>query len=548
MGKLLYRRLGALGASPLLPLGLGDDQHRAGYDAALDAWLPQLWTALRARFPLPPDAPPEPAPSDVSALLHPKYTVVQLSEAPLNVLTYGNLYEEAVAAAAAVDALDAAASGVGPSPHAPGHPAGTAEAAVNGQTRYTAAAPLFTVVAGNRRVTAPDHFQDVRMIELDLSGSGMTYEPGDVIAVWPQQAEEVVHAFCVRCGLDANAWVEISALGAPGAAENGGVDGLKANTSTHKVILRVGAVIAGVLDVAAAVPRRSFFQALAQHCPPGLHADRLASFASPSGRDDCHEYCRRERRGVLEVLEDFPPASLPLAWALSYAPRLRPRRFSVASSLDLHPNAAQLLVAVVEYATPGRRRRRGLCSAWLAGLPAGARVAAWPERGALRPPADPSTPCIFIGPGTGVAPFRSFLQARQAAARAPGAAPPAPWLLVFGCRHESGDFYCREEWEQMQKEEVLGGSTGGLLTAFSRDGPSKVYVQHKVKERAAEVWAMLQAGASVFVAGSADRMPADVEAAVRVVVETAGGMGAEEAQRFVKRLKATGRYQVECWS
>ena len=130
-----------------------------------------------------------------------------------------------------------------------------------------------------------------------------------------------------------------------------------------------------------------------------------------------------------------------------------------------------------------------------------------------------------------------------------GKAPlPSPCTLFFGCRSEAGDFYFREEWEAMQAEGVLAPPPAGIVTAFSRDQAAKVYVQHRIWERAKEVWAALQAGAWVYVAGSADRMPADVAAALEAVVAEQGGITSTDAAAFLRRLELTGRYQVEAWS
>lgn len=563
--KLLYRRLLALGASSLVPLGLGDDQHRSGYDAALDAWLPQLWTSLRSKFPLPVGVPldSEPAPTDVSAQLHSKYRIALLPRPPEDAPVYDTPYEESVAAAAAIEALDAAASGL-PAPSVSG-PVASAPAAGK---YYSAAAPFSSTLTLNSRVTADSHFQDVRLLEFSLEGSGIGFDPGDIIGIWPQQREDSVAAICLRCGLDPGACVSIESISTTTSTDQSSTNSISNGDSTSAisnlngttnsisdrgVVVRIGALIAGVLDISAAIPRRVFFQALAQHCPPGPHADRLAHFASPAGRDDCHEYTRREGRTVLEILSDFPTATLSLDWLLSYCPRLRPRKFSVASSLTFHPAKAQLLMAVVEWTTPGRRRRRGLCSTWLAGLAAGSKVALWVERGALHMPSDPSVPLILVGPGTGVAPFRAFLQDRLATVKGikeqgNGEMAPAPCTLVFGCRNEHGDYYCWQEWEEMQREGVLDGPGKGLLTAFSRDSARKVYVQHRIKEHGAEIWGLLQQGAIVYVAGSADKMPSDVEAAFKAVVAEHSGLAPAEAERYVKRLEATGKYQVECWS
>jgi sulfite reductase alpha subunit-like flavoprotein len=617
MGKLLYRRLEALGAGALVPLGLGDDQHKSGYDAALDLWLPQLWKALRNKFPLP-TAPPaistenfrvtpfyqEPAPEDTSGILQPKYTVTTLPNNPLAAerKKYNSKYEAAVAAAAAVDRLDAVLSGLYPATSLLSSSSSSFSKSDDSTTgRYSAARPVFAILEKNKRVTAESHFQDVRLLDFSFPSrpsrpeiaAGTTgecknveFDPGDIIAIWPQQREESIKAFCRRCELDPEAWVSI----APPQEQNKNInfiknsingDGCGGESSSSSIVLQISSLIAGVVDIDSAVPRRSFFQALAQHCPPGLHADRLKYFASAQGRDDLHEYCRREGRTVLEVLIDFSSAKLSIEWLLSYCPRLRPRRFSVASSLGLVPNTAQLLVAVAEWTTPiARRRRRGLCSSWLAGLDPGSRsrVAMWVERGALKfPPPGAETlpnvppPVILIGPGTGVAPFRSYLQHRlycscqknqkeerrgqitskiiENGGTKTSTIRDSPCVLIFGCRNEHGDYYCRSDWEEMQAAGILAGPpSNGLLTAFSRDTDKKIYVQHRIKEHGKEIWELLQRGAAVFVAGSAAKMPGEVVAAFKAVVSEHGGMEWGEADKYVKRMEATGRYQVECWS
>lgn len=374
--------------------------------------------------------PMQPSPDDVSATLTSKYSIDFLSAPPHRAPVYSSDYEEAVAAATALDALDAAANGL------------PAVDGINGPPSASSAPsqhrPHFSELLANTRATAEDHFQDTRVLDLDLTASGVDFRPGDVIAVLPEQSSEARVEVCRQCGFDPEAWVRIRP--AQAAPQHNGHSS-PPTSAPLEAVLRVGALIAGVLDINSAVPRRAFFQALAQHTKPGvsqLHMDRLRHFASPAGRDDLHEYCRREGRTVVEVLRDFGAvADLRLDMLLSFAPRLHPRRFSAASSLALLPNRVQLLVAVVEWTTPGRRRRQGLCSTWLAGLAPGSRVALWAEPGALKLP-DPSIGLIMVGPGTGVAPFRSFVQDRLALARAlssePATAPGvAPSMLFFGC-------------------------------------------------------------------------------------------------------------------
>lgn len=190
---------------------------------------------------------------------------------------YASPHEEAVAAAAALDAVDAASRGL-PPPEA---------ALPSTQPGFSAGRPHFAVLRSNERVTAAGHAQDVRLLDLDLGGSGLQYQPGDVIAVWPQQREGSVGAFMQRCGLDPDAWVRVEAAHAAGGGADGG--------ARVAAVVRVGALVAGALDVDSASPRRALFEALRHFAAAGgRERERLAYFASPQGRDDLHEYNRRE--------------------------------------------------------------------------------------------------------------------------------------------------------------------------------------------------------------------------------------------------------------
>ncbi|GIL54285.1 hypothetical protein Vafri_9851, partial [Volvox africanus] len=186
------------------------------------------------------------------------------------------------------------------------------------------------------------------------------------------------------------------------------------------VIARVRSLVQGCLDIGGASPRRYFFQVLRHFADLERERERLSYFATAEGRDDLYRYNQREGRTVLEVLSDFPSATPPLDRLLEAAPPLRPRLFSVASSQRLRgPAAAHLLVALVSYETPLRRLKTGLCSAYLGKLSTQEGredlVAVWTERGSMKLPRSPETPLILVGPGTGVAPFRAFLEDRYAA-------------------------------------------------------------------------------------------------------------------------------------
>lgn len=509
--KLLYRRLESLGAQPIVELGLGDDQHPYGYDAALDPWLSKLWIALgvseqmNARLELEP------------ARIENKFHVSVAHDGPQT--WNGDCetdYKNAVEAGTALRRLEASSWSLA-----------RQEVDMEEESEWS-----LTQVLKNTRVTSNDHFQDVRLIEIDLKCTNKRFYPGDSIAVWPQQEKWAVDKVLERCGLTYNSKVCISMphLGS-------------------SISLRAGDVVSGSIDIYGAPPRRTFFEALARDCPEGMYKDRLLHLASPVGRGDLDEYVSQEGRNVLEVLEDFKCVTITLEMLLTTAPRLQPRYYSAASSLQQLPHSVEVLVALVEWKTPGRRLRRGLCSKYIKSLGPGDEIIIGISKGSIRLP-PPSVPMILIGPGTGVAPFRSFLQERNALVTQHGYRDVVePSSLYFGCRSRLKDFFFKAEWENMTKSGVLGGPAGGLVTAFSRDSDKKVYVTHQIRNNAAGIWKSISHdAAAIFVAGSAGKMPMDVEHALIYAIETYGGMDYDSAKRYLKKLESTGRYQVECWS
>eukprot|EP00198_Chlamydomonas_reinhardtii_P004798 XP_001694134.1 NADPH-dependent flavin reductase [Chlamydomonas reinhardtii] len=514
MAKKLDRRLEGLGARALLERGLGDDQHPSGFEAALDPWLTRLWPALRVVSPLPAGVP------------------------------------EAAAGAAPPDAGITAAQ----TPN--GTPSGNGSASA-AAVSYGPWRPYLARLVCNQRITAPDHFQDTRHVELDLEGSGLSYEPGDVISVLPMPSEAVADAFLTRLGLDGDQWAREQGQQGAGGAGAAGV-GPCAFTA------RVRSLVTGCLDIGGGSPRRYLFQVLLQSATAEHERERLSYFATADGRDDLYRYNQREGRTLLEVLQDFRSCAPPLARLLEAAPHLRPRQFSAASSPRLRgPAAAQLLVALVSYVTPYKRSRQGLCSAYLAGLEPKeggeeVRVAVWTERGSLRMPRSLQTPLILVGPGTGVAPFRSFLEERCALARqahAAGQPPPAPCFLFFGCRSPAADFYYQAQWEEYRRLGVLDREHG-LITAFSRHTPEQqaqqgqaVYVTQRIREHGALVWRLLNGLPPAAAAAPATAaMPAGVAAAFADVAVAHGGLDKEAAAAWVRQLELRGRYFVEAWS
>jgi sulfite reductase (NADPH) flavoprotein alpha-component len=345
--------------------------------------------------------------------------------------------------------------------------------------------------------------KDTRSVVLSLGSSGMKYEVGDSLGVWPTNNPDEVELL-------------LSILRAKGSKEVT-LDGVALSARdalTHKVNLRE--------------PTTELFALMAEHATLDFEAQRLCYLAEDDTR--AADYGIHD---VFDTLVKFRSARPPVTQFVRTLARLQPRLYSIASSRAAHPGEVHLTVAVVRYDLNGRRYQ-GLGSGFFAehlreGRPVPAFVQ--PSHG-FKLPSDAATPIIMVGPGTGIAPFRAFLQER-AALKASGKS----WLF-FGAQHAATDFLYADELSQYLEDGVLTR----LSLAFSRDQAEKIYVQHRMAEAAAELWAWLNEGAHFYVCGDAKRMASDVDHALIQIAATEGGMPAEAAKAWVKKLGAEGRY------
>ena len=222
----------------------------------------------------------------------------------------------------------------------------------------------------------------------------------------------------------------------------------------------------------------------------------------------------------------------PEAWQ-EVLVRLTPRQYSIASSPLVSPREVQLTVSVVRYRGADGGPRGGVASTYLADLADGTPVEVFLQRSPhFRPPEDPETPMIMVGPGTGIAPFRGFLQERRALGHT-----GRNWLF-FGDQHRAENFYYRDDLEDM----VADGHLNHLDLAFSRDQAKRVYVQHKMADAGAELWRWIEDGAHFYVCGDAGRMAKDVDATLTKIIETHGGMSADAAHDYKREMVADKRY------
>ena len=367
-------------------------------------------------------------------------------------------------------------------------------------TVYTREHPFAAELLANQRITGRGSHKDIRHIELSLEGSGLNYEPGDALGVWPVNPPLLVSEMLGTLGLDGEVIVTHGGQGLPLAHWLGHKREL---TRLTRAFIASHAALAGDAEL---------LRLLAPDHAPAFA--RLLSDTQPI------ELLQRTRA---------PWSADGLVAALR---PLTPRLYSIASSQKSVGAEAHLTVAHVEYEDQGALRW-GAASHYLATLDEGTRLPIYIERNErFRLPKDPSRDLIMIGPGTGVAPYRAFLQDRIATG-----ARGRHWLL-FGNPHIRSDFLYQLEWQRALKQ----GQLHRLDLAFSRDGASKTYVQHRLRERGHEVYDWLENGAHLYVCGDATRMARDVHAALLSIIATQGGKDEDGAADYLSELQRQGRY------
>jgi len=344
--------------------------------------------------------------------------------------------------------------------------------------------------------------------ELSLAGSGLSYLPGDSLAVLPVNAPDVVAAVLAAARRVGTEEIEVKGVGHKLLA-----DALREDYDITALSRNVLTKLAEAVDSAA-----------------------LRKLLAEDSKERLKDYVHG--REIVDAIADFAPAGLAAQVLASLFRRLPPRLYSIASSPLAHPGEVHLTVAAVRYETHGRARK-GVCSTYLADLVSpGSPVPVFvqPNKN-FRLPADGGTPIIMVGPGTGIAPFRAFVEHRAAQGDR-----GRNWL-IFGDQHYTHDFLYQLEWQ----DHLKSGALSRLDVAFSRDQPEKVYVQQRMVEHGAELVAWLEEGAHFYVCGDASRMAADVHEALVGIVAKQLAKSREEAEGYVDDLKKSGRYQRDVY-
>ena len=464
---LQSRRAPRLAALSFAVLGLGDSSY-AQFNAS-GRWLDERLQALGGQRLLPCAE----ADSDIASVAAP---------------WRGQALAQVQAWRSKLDAprVVALGSAVGPAPRSPAPSPASLQ-------------PVALEVFCNQRLTARDSAQDVRHLELSISAAGIDYQPGDALAVWPQNAPSLVARVLDRVKLSGSESVRI---GDEIRSLHDWLGGHRELTRLHRGFLKQQGERAAASDLDALLADNN--------------AAALAAFVASRQLDD--------------VLREFPAPWTASELVAALRP-LAPRSYSIASSRKAVGDELHLTVAVVE-ARGVDGRQRGVASGFLADANVGTTVMATLESNdRFRLPADRSRDILMIGPGTGVAPFRGFLQERSALGGS-----GRNWLF-FGARHARSQFLYQLEWQAA----VRDGQLQRLDLAFSRDQAEPIHVQQRLLERGREVYAWLQGGAHLYVCGGIP-MGRSVHAALAALVAEHGGHSAESASDYLNQLQHSGRY------
>ena len=388
--------------------------------------------------------------------------------------------------------------------------------AQNDASPYSKTNPFLARISENRLLNAEGSAKETRHFVVDIQGSGLSYTVGDSLGVFAtNRAEEVVEL--------------LTLLGATG-------DEL-VSPAMLKLEQPITLREALTSRLALAGPTPKLLKTLVEKATAADEKAKLEELVAPENKEALKPWL--EQRQYIDILTEFPSAKLSPQELVDLQRKLMPRLYSIASSPRVSPQGVHLTVAIVRYETNGRDRV-GVASSFMADrVDVGETpVPVFVANSHFGLPEDhASKDIIMVGPGTGIAPFRAFVQERA------GQGGSGRNWVFFGDQHEATDFLYADEW----KNYVANGDVQKLDLAWSRDQAEKVYVQDKMRESGAELWAWLRSGAIFYVCGDAKRMAKDVDQALHDIVIEHGGLSTDEATAYVKELKKDKRYQRDVY-
>ncbi|WCN36327.1 sulfite reductase subunit alpha [Aneurinibacillus uraniidurans] len=379
----------------------------------------------------------------------------------------------------------------------------------NAPTTFSRTNPFQAKVIKNVNLNGAGSSKETRHIELSLKGSDLSYVPGDCLGMIPENDPELVASLLEEMKWDTKIDVIIN--------KQGDTLPLKEALTTH---FEITLLTKKIMQQAAELTENEELQKLVSN----ENIDQLKEYMN--GRD------------LLDLLRDFGPWKASAQEIVSLLRKMPPRLYSIASSITANPEEVHLTIGAVRYTTHGRERK-GVCSVLCAErLQEGDTLPVFIQQNKhFNLPESQDKDIIMVGPGTGIAPFRSFIQER-----AVNKAPGKSWLF-FGDQHAASDFLYQNELENYQKD----GALTRVDAAFSRDTAQKVYVQHKMLENSKELFAWLENGAYFYVCGDKQYMAKDVHETLVSIIEKEGAMNREAAEAYLNDMQEQGRYQRDVY-
>ncbi|HTZ20970.1 MAG TPA: sulfite reductase subunit alpha [Opitutaceae bacterium] len=373
--------------------------------------------------------------------------------------------------------------------------------------------PFPAQITENRLLSRSGSGKEIRHFTVDIAGSGFTYKAGDSLGVYPNNRPSEVDEILQHLGATGQEAVMLPRSPEP-------------MTLSEALLTKL----------ALSGPTRRIVETMAGRATVPAEENRLATLLVPEATAQLAAFLAE--RHFVDLLAEFPSARLSPQEFVDHLRRLTPRLYSIASSPRVFPDEIHLTVAVIRYQT-NNRDRVGVCSSFKADR---VRVGETPthvfvSESHFGPPEDGAEDCIMVGPGVGIAPFRAFVQDRVASG-----ATGRNWVF-FGDQHRACDFLYEDEW----RDYLARGQVHRLDLAWSRDQAHKIYVQDRMRENAAGLWAWLAGGAHFYVCGDARHMAKGVDAALHEIVAQQGGMDAAAAVEYVKRMKKEKRYQRDVY-